>query len=57
MIQNLPIETHWHIRGARRIGISKEDVKTIVSCVGKVAEFMGVKQNRIPSVEEVEKDV
>ncbi|KAH7116173.1 hypothetical protein B0J11DRAFT_539390 [Dendryphion nanum] len=57
MIQNLRLETHWHIRGTRRIGVSKEDVEAIVSCVGRVAKFMGVKQDRIPSVEEVEKDV
>lgn len=57
MIQNLKLETHWHIRGTRRIGVSKEDVEVIVSCVGRIAQFMGVKQDRIPSVDEVEKDV
>lgn len=57
MIQNLRLETHWHIRGTRRIGVSKKDVETIVECVQKVAKFMGVKLDKIPSVEEVESDV
>lgn len=57
MIQNLKLETHWHIRGARRLGFSKEDVEIVVECVGKVAKFMGVRQDRIPSVQDVEKDV
>ncbi|KAH7082288.1 hypothetical protein FB567DRAFT_448268 [Paraphoma chrysanthemicola] len=34
MIQNLPRETAWHLRGTRRIGVSKEDVETIQQCVG-----------------------
>ncbi|KAI4700250.1 hypothetical protein J4E81_004288 [Alternaria sp. BMP 2799] len=33
MIQNLPRETAWHLRGTRRIGVSKEDVETIQQCV------------------------
>ncbi|KAI4665947.1 uncharacterized protein J4E78_003412 [Alternaria triticimaculans] len=32
MIQNLPRETAWHLRGTRRIGVSKEDVETIQQC-------------------------
>ena len=33
IIQNLPRETGWHLRGTRRIGVSKEDVETIQQCV------------------------
>lgn len=33
MIQNLPRETGWHLRGTRRIGVSREDVETIQQCV------------------------
>ncbi len=33
MIQNLPLETAWHLRGTRRVGVSKEDVETIQQCV------------------------
>lgn len=32
-IQNLPIETAWHLRGARRVGISQEKVELIQQCV------------------------
>ncbi|KAL2815281.1 hypothetical protein BDW59DRAFT_153965 [Aspergillus cavernicola] len=57
MIQNLPLETHWHIRGTRRLGESKERVKVIWECVQLVAEFHGIKLDRVPGVEEVEYDV
>ncbi|KAF2010168.1 hypothetical protein BU24DRAFT_357067 [Aaosphaeria arxii CBS 175.79] len=57
MIQNLKLETYWHIRGIRRIGVPQEDVKTILSCVRRIADFTGVKLNRIPTVDEVEQDV
>jgi alkylhydroperoxidase/carboxymuconolactone decarboxylase family protein YurZ len=57
MIQNLKLETKWHIRGALRVGMSKEDVKAIMQAVRKVAEFTEVKLSRIPSVEEVEHEV
>lgn len=33
MIQNLPLETAWHLRGIRRVGVSMEDVETIQQCV------------------------
>ncbi|KAF3037034.1 hypothetical protein E8E11_001543 [Didymella keratinophila] len=57
MIQNLRLETKWHIRGALRVGMSKEDVKAIMHCVRRVAEFTEVKLHRIPNVEEVEHEV
>ncbi|KAF3044140.1 hypothetical protein E8E12_010325 [Didymella heteroderae] len=57
MIQNLRLETKWHIRGALRVGMSKEDVKAIMECVREVAGFTEVKLTRIPSVEEVEHEV
>lgn len=57
MIQNLELETKWHIRGALRVGMSKDDVKAIMECVRRVAEFTEVKLNRIPSIEEVENEV
>lgn len=57
MIQNLKLETKWHIRGALRVGMSVEDVKVIMGAVRKIAEFTDVKLNRIPSVEEVEGEV
>lgn len=34
MIQNLPRETAWHLRGTRRIGVSSEDTEMLQQCVG-----------------------
>lgn len=34
MIQNLPLETGWHLRGTRRVGVSNEDVELVQQCVG-----------------------
>lgn len=33
MIQNLRSETHWHLRGTRRVGVGMEDVEKIQQCV------------------------
>lgn len=39
MIQNLPLETAWHLRGTRRVGVSMEDVETIQQCVSSGFAF------------------
>lgn len=57
MSQNLPNETHWHIRGTRRLGLPKEEVQVIWDCVQLVAGFFGVELNKVPTVEQVEYDV
>jgi hypothetical protein len=57
MSQNLPNETHWHIRGTRRLGLPKEEVEVIWDCVQLVARFFDVKLNKVPTVGEVEYDV
>jgi hypothetical protein len=57
MIQNLRLETHWHIRGMRRVGVEKADVEVVMQEVRRLAGFMGVGLGRVPSVEEVEEDV
>lgn len=57
MSQNLPNETHWHIRGTRRLGLPKEEVQVIWDCVQLVAHFFDVKLNKVPTVEQVEYDV
>ncbi|KAJ5909134.1 hypothetical protein N7495_001816 [Penicillium taxi] len=57
MSQNLPNETHWHIRGTRRLGIPKEEVQVIWDCVQLVARFFDVKLNKVPTVESVEYDI
>lgn len=36
MIQNLPLETAWHLRGARRIGVSSGDVELVQQCVSHI---------------------
>lgn len=57
MVQNLRLETRWHIRGSLRVGMGKEDVKAVMQCVRSVGEFTGVKLDRVPSVEDVEHEV
>jgi hypothetical protein len=57
MGQNLPRETHWHIRGLRRLGLPKEDVQMVCDCVHEVAQFCGFKLDRIPSVESLESEL
>lgn len=57
MIQNLPNETHWHIRGIRRLGVSKEDVQVLWDGVHLVAKFFEIKLHRVPTVDSVEADV
>ncbi|KAF9893215.1 hypothetical protein FE257_011638 [Aspergillus nanangensis] len=57
MCQNLRTETHWHIRGTRRLGVPKEDVQVVWDCVQIVARFSGVTLDKVPTVEDVEYDV
>jgi hypothetical protein len=57
MIQNLKTETHWHIRGTRRIGVSKKDVEIVYECVKLVAAFLKLDLNRVPKPDQVEHDV
>ncbi|KAH8427255.1 uncharacterized protein LDX57_004968 [Aspergillus melleus] len=57
MSQNLKLETHWHIRGTRRLGVCKEDVQIVWDAVQLVAEFFGGKLDKVPTVEQVEDDV
>jgi hypothetical protein len=57
MIQNLKRATHWHIRGTRRLGVSAHDVKLVWDSVQLIAEYLGLKLNRVPTVEQVESDV
>lgn len=57
MIQNLKTETHWHIRGTRRIGVSQQDVQRIWNCVQMVSKYLNTTLDRVPTVKEVEHDV
>ncbi|KAM5341936.1 hypothetical protein ACJ41O_014967 [Fusarium nematophilum] len=57
MSQNLRLETHWHIRGTRRIGVSTSDVQVIWDAVRAISAFFGVELDKVPTVDEVEPDV
>lgn len=57
MGQNLPRETYWHIRGTRRLGISKKDVEMVCDCVHEVSRFCGVNLDRVPAVDIVEDEL
>ncbi|KAF5001392.1 hypothetical protein FDECE_10955 [Fusarium decemcellulare] len=57
MSQNLPLETHWHIRGTRRIGVSKEDTQVIWDGVQAVSGFFGIKLSKVPTVDDIEQYV
>ncbi|KAL1797629.1 hypothetical protein ACET3X_004235 [Alternaria dauci] len=57
MIQNLPRETAWHLRGTRRIGVSKDDVETIQQCIELVANFCGLRLHKVPRVADIEHEV
>ncbi|KAJ4990522.1 hypothetical protein SVAN01_03969 [Stagonosporopsis vannaccii] len=57
MVQNLRLETRWHVRGALRVGMGKGDVRAIMEAVRAVGDFTGVRLDRVPSVDEVEHEV
>ncbi|KAF2477133.1 uncharacterized protein BDR25DRAFT_331005 [Lindgomyces ingoldianus] len=57
MIQNLPRETGWHLRGTRRIGVSKEDVETIQQCIELIAKFCRLRLHKVPRVADIEHEV
>ncbi|KAM0275915.1 hypothetical protein ACHAQH_007257 [Verticillium albo-atrum] len=57
MIQNLARNTRWHLRGTRRLGVSFEDTQKVWDSVHLIADYLGLKLNRIPTVAEVEGDI
>ncbi|KAJ5950274.1 uncharacterized protein N7479_008687 [Penicillium vulpinum] len=57
MGQNMPWMTYWHIRGTRRLGISKEDVQMVMECVHLVVEACGVTLKQVPSVDAVDEEL
>lgn len=57
MSQNLPNETLWHIRGTRRIGVSKQDTEVVCAAVHAIAAHFGVNLHKVPTVEQVEPHV
>ncbi|KAK7733692.1 hypothetical protein SLS53_008159 [Cytospora paraplurivora] len=57
MSQNLKFETHWHLRGTRRLGVSRGDVKVMWEAIQLIAGHFGTKLGNVPSIDEVEPDV
>jgi hypothetical protein len=57
MGQDVPRMTYWHIRGTRRLGISKEDVQMVMDCVNLVVEACGVTLKQVPSVDAVDAEL
>jgi len=57
LIQNLPSETHWHLRGSRRVGISLEDVEKVHQNCETIAEFCRVRVDKVPRVADIEHEV
>ncbi|KAL2075076.1 hypothetical protein VTL71DRAFT_18 [Oculimacula yallundae] len=57
MIQNLPLETAWHLRGTRRLGVSAEDVEIVQQCVEMVARYGGARMDKLPRVGAIEHEV
>ena len=48
MIQNLPLETAWHLRGTRRVGVSIEDVELVQECVSLLKPPESVQADTFP---------
>ncbi|CZT52822.1 uncharacterized protein RSE6_14202 [Rhynchosporium secalis] len=57
MIQNLPVQTAWHLRGTRRLDVSPEDVEIVQQCVEMVAKYGGARMDRLPRVADIEHEV
>jgi hypothetical protein len=57
MIQNLALQTGWHLRGTRRLGVSMEDVELVQQCIELVAAFAGVRLDKVPRVKDIEHEV
>ncbi|EMD85480.1 hypothetical protein COCC4DRAFT_56882 [Bipolaris maydis ATCC 48331] len=57
VMQNLPRESAWHMRGLRRIGVAKEDVEAIRECCELSAKFCGISLHKVPRVEDIEHEV
>ena len=47
MVQNLKKETGWHLRGARRVGVSHEDMETVQQCVCTSSSFESENPSRL----------
>ncbi|KUJ13240.1 uncharacterized protein LY89DRAFT_651349 [Mollisia scopiformis] len=57
MIQNMPVETTWHLRGIRRLGVKKDDVEMVHQCIELVAKFGKISLHKIPRVADIERQI
>ncbi|CAI7640979.1 unnamed protein product [Penicillium palitans] len=57
MGQDMSRMIYWHIRGTRRLGISKKDVQMVMECVHLIVEACGVTLKQVPSVDDVDGDL
>ncbi|EPS35323.1 hypothetical protein H072_11292 [Dactylellina haptotyla CBS 200.50] len=57
LIQNLPTVSNFHLRGARRLGISMEDVEAMQVCSEKIAKFCRLRMDKLPRVADIEHEV
>lgn len=57
MIQNMKKESIWHIRGTRRLGVSRQDLEVVWDCVQQIARELGMTLDRVPTVASIEVDV
>ncbi|KAJ5792724.1 uncharacterized protein N7503_008702 [Penicillium pulvis] len=54
--QNPPQKAYWHVRGTRRVGVSKADVQMVCCGVREASRFCGLELDRIPSVDVVDSE-
>ncbi len=47
----------WHLRGTRRLGVSREEVESVQEAVEAVARWAGRSTERWPRVGDVEGEV
>ncbi|KAF3159047.1 hypothetical protein TWF788_004033 [Orbilia oligospora] len=57
LIQNLESVTAFHLRGARRLGMTSEDVEGLHACCEKIARFCRVRVDKVPRVADIEHEV
>ncbi|KAF3202608.1 hypothetical protein TWF191_002924 [Orbilia oligospora] len=57
LIQNLESVTAFHLRGARRLGMTPEDVEGLHACCEKIAGFCRVRVDKVPRVADIEHEV
>ncbi|KAK6334579.1 hypothetical protein TWF718_010036 [Orbilia javanica] len=57
LIQNLESVTTFHLRGARRLGMTLEDVEGLHVCCEKIAKFCHVPVDKVLRVADIEHEV